>query len=76
MRVGVGPGARWTATLPAKLLEPRYFAGNDTVTGRTYDVSTDGRFLMIKSTASDKAHAPVSFVVVQHFDEELKARVK
>ena len=77
MRVEVGPGPRWIRTPPTKLLEPRYFAGDTVVTGRTYDISKDGkRFLMIKSAQPDRSSAPVSFVVVQHFDEELKARVK
>ena len=77
MRVGVGLGTGWNATAPTKLLEPRYNAGNETLTGRTYDISKDGqRFLMIKSDLPDNASEPVSFIVVQHFDEELKARVK
>lgn len=74
MRVGVGSGPRWTPTPPTRVLEPRYFAGDNTVSGRPYDISKDGkRFLMIKR---DSSPAPVNFVVVQHFDEELKARVK
>ena len=42
--------------------------------GWTYDVSKDGRFLMMKSAgeAEPAAPAPTSIVVVQNFGEELK----
>jgi hypothetical protein len=45
--------------------------------GRTYDISPDGqRFLLIKEGGgSEKAAAPITLIVVQHFDEELKRLV-
>jgi serine/threonine-protein kinase len=48
MRVAVAPGPTWAPTAPTKLFEGRYGAAANQ-TGRTYDVSLDGRrFLMIK----------------------------
>jgi hypothetical protein len=43
--------------------------------GRTYDISPDGqRFLLIKESGGpERAAAPFTLIVVQHFDEELKA---
>ena len=66
-------GAIFTAGNPAKLFDagPYYF-GN---TSRTYDVSADGQqFLMIKLAGTSNA-AAASMVVVEHWTEELKARV-
>jgi Tol biopolymer transport system component len=43
---------------------------------RSYDVAADGRFLMIQPSAdSQNGQGSESIVVVQNFDEELKARV-
>lgn len=76
MRVAVeAAGSTWRARTPLKTLEPRYFTGGGNV-ARTYDISSDGkRFLMIKESGTDPTVAPPSIIVVQHFDEELKARV-
>jgi hypothetical protein len=51
-----------------------YYFGN---AGRTYDVSADGqRFLMIKVSSTQNTTATAaSLVVVEHWTEELKARV-
>lgn len=60
---------------PSILLDAR-FAGSGSV--RTYDVSRDGtRFLMIKENAvsSDHEAPPASMVVVQHWFQELNAKV-
>jgi hypothetical protein len=43
--------------------------------GRTYDMSRDGRFLIIRGAGADRPNEPPSLIVAQHFDEELKARV-
>ena len=77
MRVGVDAAATWTASTPTMVIKPGYFTVPPGNPGRTYDVSPDGqRFLMIKqSVGSDQTAAPVSLVVIQHFDEELKAKV-
>ena len=64
-------GATWNAGTPTKLFEGRYY--NAGTSGRNYDVSLDGkRFLMIKASGTDAG--PV-FIVVQHWDEELKRLV-
>ena len=73
MGMRVIPGPTWTATPPAQILDPKYLAGNEQFTGRTYDISRDGRrFLMIKP---DVDAIPGSLVVVQRFDEVLRLRV-
>jgi serine/threonine-protein kinase len=61
---------------PIKLLEARYYAGTAGGSGRTYDVSSDGkRFLMIKAPGTEAGAAPPALIVVQHWDEELKRLV-
>ena len=69
-------GLMFTQGNPTKLLETPYYIGNN---GRTYDVSPDGqRFLMIKNEAStdqSSTSTPASMVVIEHWVEELKARV-
>ena len=77
MRVGVARGATWAATVPAKLLEGRYFTGADTQFGRMYDIAPNGRrFLMAKEGGgSESTPAPTTLVVVQHWGEELKRLV-
>jgi serine/threonine-protein kinase len=76
MRVGVGRGPMWTATEPTKLFDGRY-GPPEFHTGRTYEVSPDGRrFLMIKEGALGAPNAtPVSMVVVLNWPEELKRLV-
>ena len=74
MRVGVSPGASWSATKPSVVVKEGY-ATNPVWWGRSYDVSPDGqRFLMIKEGASGPT-PPASLVVVQHWGEELKRLV-
>ena len=55
----------------------RLFHGPGSNPGRTYDISPDGqRFLLIKAGGgSEQAAAPITLIVVQHFDEELKRLV-
>jgi serine/threonine-protein kinase len=81
MTVAVQLTSTFSAGNPAKLfdapgilLDGRFGASS---TNRTYDVSRDGRFLMIKEdTGSSEDHAsPASMIVVQNWFEELKARV-
>jgi eukaryotic-like serine/threonine-protein kinase len=61
---------------PAKVVEARYFMGDTTFNGRTYDVASDGqRFLMIKAGPIDEGATPPHLVVVQNWFEELKRRV-
>ena len=77
MQVDVGRGVTWSASLPKKLFESRYYVGTDAQVARMYDVDLDGkRFLMIKSgDGAESDPAPISLVVVQNFDKDLKRRV-
>ena len=43
--------------------------------GRTYDVGSDGRFLMVKGGGTEPTATPAALVVVQHWGEELKRLV-
>jgi serine/threonine-protein kinase len=61
----------WRAGMPMKVLEERYFTGGQTLIGRQYDVSRDGRrFLMIKESGANAP--PQSLLVVQSWHEKLK----
>ncbi len=69
-------GTTFSSGNPTRILEPRYFA----LPGpRPFDVSADGqRFLMIKDAApsgDEKTSPPPNLVVVEHWFEELKARL-
>jgi serine/threonine-protein kinase len=69
-------GTTVAAGTPTKILEPRYFrpSGDIGNTARTYDVSRDGRFLMVKDTegSRDQNAPPASMVVAVNWIEELK----
>jgi len=43
---------------------------------RSYDVSRDGRFLMMRPADPNSARPTASIIVVQNFVEELKRRVR
>jgi eukaryotic-like serine/threonine-protein kinase len=76
MAVAVRTSPTFAAGNPAKLFDGLRYHAN--IGGRTYDVSADGqRFLMIKdaATTDQTSSAPASLVVVEHWFEELKARV-
>ena len=77
MRVGVERGPSWAATTPTMLIKEGYVTVPGGFPGRTYDISPDGqRFLLIKEGGgSEQAAAPITLIVVQHFDEELKRLV-
>ena len=77
MRVGVERGPSWAATTPTLLIKEGYVTVPGGNPGRTYDISPDGqRFLLIKAGGgSEQAAAPITLIVVQHFDEELKRLV-
>ena len=73
MRVEMKPGSSWAATAPTLLIKGNYLTLQLSTVGRTYDIAPDGqRFLLIKRAESQDAP---TFVVVQHFDEELKRLV-
>jgi hypothetical protein len=65
-------GTMWSAGVPTKLLESRYYTGGGNP-NRSYDVSPDGRrFLMVKAASADPTTVPPNIIVVLHFAEELK----
>jgi serine/threonine-protein kinase len=75
MVVSVDPhGGTWRANRPERLLAPGYYtlAGGDF--SRSYDVSRDGRFLMVKSGDESRA-TDARIVVVRNWFEELKRLV-
>ena len=77
MRVPVRPGPTWNAGLPSRLFDGGTFFGamsTGSGYGRTYDVAKDGRFLMVKEPAPDRAPS-ISMVVVQNWFGELKRLV-
>ena len=77
MAVPVQTEPTFTAGNGEVVFEGSYLVTTPVVPGRTYDVAPDGqRFLMIKENApEDEAAAEPHIVVVQHWFEELKARV-
>jgi eukaryotic-like serine/threonine-protein kinase len=67
-------GPTFTHGSPSKVSETSYVAPNP---GRHYHESPDGRLLVIKTGIGDDPNAtPASLVVVEHWLEELKARVR
>jgi serine/threonine-protein kinase len=75
MAVRVDPrGNAWNSGSPSKVVEGRY-ATVSPASGRTYDVSADGkRFLMLKRAPASDGAAP-RIIVVQNWLEELKRLV-
>jgi eukaryotic-like serine/threonine-protein kinase len=68
--------SKLTVGAPKTLLASAYFADAGPAPGRPYDLSPDGRFLMINETATNDGRAtPASITVVQNWLEELKRRV-
>jgi Tol biopolymer transport system component len=76
MRVSPTSRSTFAAGPPSKLFDATSFFIPE-VPGRVYDITPDGRrFLMTKaSRAADASLPSARFVVVQHWFEELKARV-
>ncbi len=66
-----GTDSTWAATAPVKVLEPGYWSR--ALIGAAYDVSPDGKRFLIVTPPKDAG--PPDIVVVQHWDEELKALV-
>jgi serine/threonine-protein kinase len=74
MSVRVETTPVFSAANPTKMFDGQYFAG---ITGRTYDVSLDGkRFLMIKKASTDTTATPADMVVVLNWTEELREKLK
>jgi serine/threonine-protein kinase len=73
--VAVETEGAFSFAAPVVLFSGRYFPFPG-VGARTYDVASDGRFLMILPGDENTAAAPASIIVVQNFTEELKQRVR
>ena len=72
MSVRVAPGTTWAGGLPERLFTNSNFTVSG-LTGVTYDVAPDGRFLLVKLVNPDgAAEQPVQLLVVQNWFEELK----
>ena len=71
MAVRVDAGQTFRPGTPEKLFSGPYFTG---LVGMTYDVSQDGRFLMIKNSTATLS-TPQRILVVDNWFEELKQRV-
>ena len=59
----------WSAGIPARILEPQYLGGGP-ASPRNYDVSRDGRFLMVKAQGTSGTTPHI--VVTRDWAEELK----
>jgi serine/threonine-protein kinase len=66
-------GRVWRSGTPVKVVDGRYSTGAP-VPGRNYDVSTDGRFLVVKAPPNEQSAAP-QIQFVQHWAEELQRLV-
>ena len=66
-------GSTWTATSPTKILEPGYWSSGVLI-GRQYDVSPDGKRFLVVTPPKDPGDPP-ELIVMQRWDEELKAKV-
>ena len=67
-------GPTFSMGSPAKVFDTKYAQPRP---ARHYDVSADGqRFLMLRASAADLNATPAGMVVVEHWLEELKARVR
>jgi eukaryotic-like serine/threonine-protein kinase len=64
--------ATWTATPPVKVLAPGYWSRVEI--GPNYDVSPDGKRFLVVTPPRDVGDPP-DLVVIQHWNEEVTARV-
>ena len=73
MAVSVQPGTELALGEPAVAVQGSYAV--PFVNGLHYDVSRDGRFLLLKDAAETSDERPPQITVVLNWHEELKARV-
>jgi dipeptidyl aminopeptidase/acylaminoacyl peptidase len=73
LSVPMSPGPKLTAGTPATLFEAQYVPPAPTV--RPFELTPDGRFLLIKPEPVGDANAGPTVVVVQHWFEELRRLV-
>jgi eukaryotic-like serine/threonine-protein kinase len=71
MRSAPVDGVTWPGRPPQPLFLANYFLGPG-ATARAYDVSRDGRFLMLKEAAPVRTMPPASIAITQNWTEELK----
>ena len=71
MRSAPVDGVTWPARPPQPLFPANYFLGAG-VFARAYDVSRDGRFLMLKEAAPTQTVPPASIVVHLNWTDELR----
>ena len=76
MVVAVGNKGNDFSFAPPQQLFSGPFAQTAGEVSRSYDVSRDGRFLMMLPADPNSARTTASIVVVQNFIEELKRRVR
>ena len=76
MVVRLGNNGNDFSFAPPQQLFSGPFASASGEVGRSYDVSRDGRFLMMLPSDPNSARTTASIVVVQNFIEELKRRVR
>ena len=72
MVVDVSTDDRFVPETPRELFRGSFQHSRQT---RTYDVAPDGRFLMVERDSSSLASRAASLVFIEHWVEELKARV-
>jgi hypothetical protein len=76
MKVSVAAGSMWSSGPPEKLFDAgAYYLGGDGNPYMMYDVSKDGRFLMVKPVAGAASDTRGNLVVVLNWAEELKRLV-
>ena len=68
-------GSTWRAGQPVRVLEPGHMGFRClNVLGRHYDPAPDGQRFLVIGPPTPAPNSPL-LVVVQHWDEELRARV-
>jgi serine/threonine-protein kinase len=69
-------GGRFVASAASKLFEGPYYFGGGVISGRTYDVSRDGKRFLVMKSVGDSAFARSNSIieVVLNWQEELKQR--
>jgi serine/threonine-protein kinase len=76
MSAPVSDGPPFKTGTPVQVFETASYYRGQSGFGRSYDVSPDGRFLMIKgASAAEQDATPASITVVTNWFEELKRRV-
>jgi Protein kinase domain/WD40-like Beta Propeller Repeat len=75
MRLPIERGPAWRSGTPTKLFDNNYAWVVAGFSGRSYDISADGRRFLAIKPATEQTGAPSNLIVVQNWFEELKQRV-